>query len=71
MTETVNQESKEEFFRTMDGIADDHHCIVRLLGKPEVCMSAPEIMDIIRLASQAVSTRLHELAFRMRQEQQP
>jgi hypothetical protein len=47
--------------RMMENINDDLGCIVRLVEKPEACMSAPEVMGVIRLALQWVRARYESL----------
>lgn len=54
----------------LDQINDDLHVITRLLEKPGVCMSAPEVMDVIRIASSRVLSQYHALAFEMRKRDQ-
>lgn len=66
--EVTNAVASEVFYETLDGIGDDLHALVRLLNKPEVCMSAPEVLDVVRLAGNDVSRRVTELAYRMRAE---
>ena len=68
LPDEINTAAKEVFHESLDYIADDLCCVVRLLNKPEACMSAPEVMDAIRLAGNDLARRTRELACRMRQE---
>ena len=53
-------------FEKLDAINDELHCIARLLEKPDSVMSAPEIMDVIRMATDRVMSQYHDIAFQMR-----
>ena len=50
----------------LECVNDDLGCIRRLLGKPDVCMSAPEVMDVIRMAVDRVHYRYECMATEQR-----
>ena len=67
--ETANQSHEPPMYQRLEGINEDLACIRRLLGKPEACMSAPEIMDVLCLAVSRVHHLYEDLTAEMRQKQ--
>lgn len=66
--ETMDQgESPPKPYRCLEHINDEFQIIRRLMGKPKLCMSAPEIMDVIRLAIDRVHSLYQSLAHNLRQ----
>lgn len=66
--ENVNQCYEPPAYERLDALNDKLDCVVRLLGKPEACMTAPEVMDIVSMASMWLRDRYQELAFEMRKK---
>lgn len=52
----------------LEAIVDELHIIKRLLEKPHACQSAPEVMDVLRMATTHTHSRLQSLAHEMRRE---
>ena len=65
--ENVNTMKPECFYETLDHLTDGFAAIVRLLEKPSVVMSAPEVMDAVTMAAKYLAAQYEQVAYRMRQ----
>lgn len=55
------------FYRQLDAINDDFHCIRRTMNRAGVCfMEVPEIMGLLRMSIEHLHSRYEGLAFAMR-----
>lgn len=64
--EAENQKHEPPFHKRLDALNDEFFVVRRLLGKPGACMSAPEIMDVLRIAVDRIHSLYEALAMEMR-----
>lgn len=66
--ETQDQVQSITACRRVEIIEEELAPIVRLLNKPNACMAAPEVMDVVRMAAERVQTILSGFAHELRLE---
>lgn len=66
MSKVVDQVYEPPWHERVDHLNDELHIVCRLLCKPEACMAAPEVMDVIRIAVERIHGLYTALAFEMR-----
>lgn len=54
------------FSHRLDLVGEDLRTVCRLLGKPGVCMAAPEVLDTVRMALEGLNARMADMANEMR-----
>ncbi len=66
MASDTDQVQERAVYERLEIINDELAIIRRLLGKPEACMAASEIMDVIRMSVDRVHSLYESLAFELR-----